>query len=530
MTKIMIIDDDFLVRSNIKVLLNAPIDNHIGDFLVVAEASDGQEAIPLIEATDPEIIISDIRMPHMDGLELQEYLNKKHPTIKMIMLSGYDDFDYVRRALKNGAVDYMLKHKLSRDSLMDTLNLALNQVEKKTEKEYHGNIFALKRDFTMKLITGFYMSKEEIANRAETLGLSLGMKNVIAVLMRVQSQNANTTEAYLQEYSILNIVDEILQSICKGVCCHISDEKYVLLLTFDNTYSQKSQNEKYTALSNRVSVCLKKYLNINATFYPGQSEPSIQQSRLSYNTAEALYQSRYTLGMGVQQERRSIKEFNILAIFDANQEKALIAAVRDNSPEQVISVIHDVFDQLLKCEPTESEAQFLFMDILSALNRAWKEHNIDITKLNELADMRKRLQDFNSIQEAESWFAELIKKAFQVKDSFAVSPNSAYVSQAISYIHRHYSDDISLSTVAAAIGISSSYLSKQFKEDLGLGFADYLCNYRIEKAMALLIETDASNKNVAQMCGFSDDAYFSRVFKRTAGITPKEYRRIKKIK
>ena len=84
MTKIMIIDDDFLVRSNIKVLLNAPIDNHVGDFLVVAEASDGQEAIPLIETNNPEIIISDIRMPHMDGLELQEYLSKKHPSIKMI--------------------------------------------------------------------------------------------------------------------------------------------------------------------------------------------------------------------------------------------------------------------------------------------------------------------------------------------------------------------------------------------------------------------------------------------------------------
>lgn len=527
MTRIMIIDDDFLVRSNIKVLLNAPVDNHTGDFLVVAEASDGQEAIPLIEANKPEIIISDIRMPHMDGLELQEYLNIKHPTIKMVMLSGYDDFDYVRRALKNGAVDYMLKHKLSRDSLLDTLNFTLSQIEKNPEREYHGNIFALKRDFTMKLITGFYMSKEEISNRAETLGLSLGMKNVMAVLMRVESQNSNTTEAYLQEYSVLNIVDEILQSICKGVCCHISDEKYVLLLTFDNTYSKKSQIEKYNALNSRVSVCLKKYLNINATFYPGQIEPSIQHSRLSYNTAEEQYKSRYALSTNIQQER---KEFNILAIFDANQEKALIAAVRDNSPEQVMCVIHDVFDQLLKCDPTESEAQFVFMDILSALNRAWKEHNIDISKLNELAEVSKRLQNFNSIQEAELWFAELIKKAFQIKVAVAVLPHSAYVSQAISYIHRHYSDDISQSTVAAAIGISPSYLSKQFKEDLGLGFSDYLCSYRIEKAMALLLETDENNKHVAQMCGFSDDAYFSRVFKKTTGMTPKEYRRIKKIK
>lgn len=527
MRKIMIIDDDFLVRSNIKVLLNAPGKNLAESFLVVAEASDGQEAIPLIEATKPDIVISDIRMPHMDGLELQEYLNEKYPQIKMIMLSGYDDFDYVRRALKNGAVDYMLKHKLNRDSLMDAMSLALNQTESKTESEYHGNIFALKRDFTMKLITGCYMHAEEITNRAKSLGLSLGTKNVMAVLMCVQNPNANTTEAYLQEYSVLNIVDEILQNICKGICCHISDEKYVLLLTFDNIYSKNRQNEKYAALCNRISVCLKKYLNINASFYQGQTVSSIQQARMSYNTAEDVYRSRYTAGINSSQERKNAKAFDILAIFDANQEKALLAGVRENSPKQVKAVIHDVFDLLLKCDPAEAEAQFVFMDVLSALNRAWKEHNIDITRLNELTDIRKQLHSFNSIHEAELWFSQLIETAFAAKHTFSVYPNSVYVSQAISYIHRHYSDDISQSTVAEAIGISPSYLSKQFKEDLGIGFADYLCNYRIEKAMSMLKESNVSNKDIAQMCGFSDDAYFSRVFKRTTGMTPKEYRKKK---
>ena len=190
-------------------------------------------------------------------------------------------------------------------------------------------------------------------------------------------------------------------------------------------------------------------------------------------------------------------------------------------------MIHDVFDLLLKCDPAEAEAQFLFMDVLSALNRAWKEHNIDITRLNELTDIRKQLHSFNSIHEAELWFSQLIETAFAAKHSFSVYPNSVYVSQAISYIHRHYSDDISQSTVAEAIGISPSYLSKQLKEDLGIGFADYLCNYRIEKAMSMLKESNVSNKDISQMCGFSDDAYFSRVFKRNTGMTPKEYRKKK---
>lgn len=108
---------------------------------------------------------------------------------------------------------------------------------------------------------------------------------------------------------------------------------------------------------------------------------------------------------------------------------------------------------------------------------------------------------------------------------FCCMPTSHYVEESIRYIHRYYAEEISQTSIADAIGISPSYLSKQFKEDLGIGFADFLCNYRLEKAKALLAQTEKSNKEIAGLVGFSDDAYFSRVFKKDTGITPKEYRK-----
>lgn len=143
-----------------KVLLNDPELELASMFRVVGEASDGKEALALIHVSQPDIVISDIRMPHMDGLELQRRIKKSYPNIKMIMLSGYDDFDYVRQALKNGAVDYILKHKLDAHTLADTLRMAQNQLGKPVELNLSGNIFALKRDFVMKLISGCYMSME----------------------------------------------------------------------------------------------------------------------------------------------------------------------------------------------------------------------------------------------------------------------------------------------------------------------------------------------------------------------------------
>lgn len=169
MTKVMIVDDDFLVRSNIKVLLNSPELDLYNLFRVVGEASDGKEALALIQVSHPDIIISDIRMPHMDGLELQRRIKQSYPNIKMIMLSGYDDYDYVRQALKNGAIDYILKHKLDAHTLTDTLRMAQNQLGKPVELNLSGNIFALKRDFVMKLISGCYMSMEAMPPRRPSI-------------------------------------------------------------------------------------------------------------------------------------------------------------------------------------------------------------------------------------------------------------------------------------------------------------------------------------------------------------------------
>ncbi len=524
MTKIMIVDDDFLVRSNIKVLLNSPAEALAASFRIVGEASDGKEALALIAASKPDIILSDIRMPHMDGLEMQIQLKKSHPDIKVIMLSGYDDYDYVRQALKNGAVDYILKHKLDAKTLSDALQMAQSQLGKPTERNLSGNIFALKRDFTMKLIAGCYTSQEEIADRAKAMGLNLGSRNAAAIVMRIQNQNTTAVDAYLQEYSVLNIVDEILQSICKGICCHISDEKYVLLVTFDHLYSRKGQEDQIHTLCSRIAACLKQYLNIIATFYPGHVVETIRHARNSYSAAEQLYGTRYQ-----KAPRPRNSGVDILAIYDANQEKALLQGVREHDESRVAAVIADIFAQLSRQNPTDSEAQLIFLDVLSGLSRAWKEQSVDISRLYQEDVSHKKLQNFASIEEAQKWFQQLVHASFATGTT-AAAPTSPYVEEAIGYIHRNYASDISQASIATAIGISPSYLSRQFKEDLGVGFADFLCTYRLDRAKNLLTQTNISNKEIAGLVGFRDDAYFSRVFKKDTGMTPKEYRKITKAK
>ena len=177
MIKIMIADDDFLVRSNIKLMVKELTGRGEQEPLeVVAEAADGAEAVRLLDSILPDIIISDIQMPKTNGIELQRYANQCRPSVKFIMLSNYDDYEYVREALRNGAVDYILKHKLSAELLSATISRAIDLINedsgsrltKELKKGY--SLAALKRDFILSLIAGFYQQPEDIKSRITVLG------------------------------------------------------------------------------------------------------------------------------------------------------------------------------------------------------------------------------------------------------------------------------------------------------------------------------------------------------------------------
>lgn len=526
--RIMIVDDDFLVRANLKRLIETSEKCRNAGYMITAEAADGNQALHQIEITEPDVIISDIKMPQMDGLELQKEVKKEHPEISMIMLSGYDDLDYVRQALKNGAIDYILKHELDETVLVQAL-LKAEEIGKNSQKDRDSitadNQVALRRNFMMNLFSGCYHSEEEIAFRARVLGRKIAMKNVSAVIIMVQPRKENVISSYLREYAILNIIDEILQDYQKGICCHVSDEKYVFMMDYENIYSYRTRSELFREVQTRISSCLKNYLNMEVNLYEGEIVGSILNIPQSYLEAEKVYEHRFfpeTVG-----QQKSTAPLDILSVFDAAREGRMVAAIRQNNQEEAEVMLDDIFRQLEVLQPTVEALQNFFLDLLSILKRAWIERDIDLNRYFGPVNPQHIFRSFKNLQDAEKWFQGIMKSAFDAAQTHAQSPEFPYVEQAIGIIHRKYAQEISQSTVADAIGISASYLSRLFKEDLNVGFSDFLCAYRIEKAKELLRENRYSNKEIARMTGFQDDAYFARIFKKYTGITPKEYRKTK---
>ncbi|MDG0811526.1 response regulator [Cohnella rhizosphaerae] len=215
MYKALLVDDELLVRTNLKLMS----DWRQHGFALCGEAANGAEALALIERERPDLIVSDLRMPVMDGLQLSSELARRYPGIKMIVLSNYDDFDYVKGTLQNGAVDYLLKHRLNASALAEALASVKALLDARPqgtdgERTDANQRLALRTRFITELIAGFYRSPEEIGHHIRMLDLKLDTKQLIPVILsiddyRSRQSRATLKAAELERFSILNIVEEI---------------------------------------------------------------------------------------------------------------------------------------------------------------------------------------------------------------------------------------------------------------------------------------------------------------------------------
>ena len=529
MSKIIIADDDFLIRSNLKLLL-MNVEQHIPEPLeLCGEAANGEEVIELLKMHKVDIVVTDVCMPKVDGLGVLKYVKRNCSDVQVIMLSGYDDYDYVRSALQNGAVDYILKHKVDEKVLQEVIQRALS-VRKKHQipgVRNENSVIALKRDFMLKLVSGFFTTEQEFAEKIHVLNLPIETRNIFPVIMKIRPNRiVNSQESYLLAYGFTNIVDEILTEIQTGICCHIADERFLILMNMESYRSTKFLAQ-YNTVKSRISACAQKYLESQVRFFEGRIASDIRSIKDAYTVAENQYQNRYySKDEDTASERR---DMDLLSVLDVTKEKKLLSDIRANDLGAALSVLDDIFEKLKIWKPSMKESQIVFVDLLGILNRACRERSIDISSVYpDQRPPQKVFENFCSIQEAQEWFESLFVKLINADQSASMLPDSENVLAAVRYIQKHYGEDISLSKIAEAVGLSCNYLSKQFKEQMHIGFSNYIIEYRLEKAKLFLASDNQSVKMVASRCGFQDEAYFSRVFKKYTGMTPKEYQRDQK--
>ncbi|HHW47881.1 MAG TPA: response regulator [Clostridiaceae bacterium] len=534
MYRVLIVDDELLIRTTLKYMLDWEA---IG-FTLSGEAANGREALEFIKKSTPDIILLDMRMPVMDGLQLSYELKKDYPDVQMIILSNYDDFEYVKNTLKNGAVDYILKHNLNEDTLRDALLRAKAVLENSKASRDRvldvvpNNLAAFKENLVIQLLTGQFRSEEEVEKIFDALQIKLDTKNVVFIEIAIDHYRSVVGDGDLKaasflEFALVNVSEDILKKYGNGLVTHISNEKFALILSFAQYRSSLKIDERIKEILQSISTSLYELLNITVSFSVGTMCDSILTISESYRKAEENLKNRFYTGKGSIITSNEIKSnCTDSAGLSIETEKKLITCLKLQQKDKLMELLKGLFEFIKKEKISLSGSQMIFFDLIGIISKICKENHIPLSTVYSSSETpHKLMAELETLDEIESWFINIfinIYNALHGTDDVA-SSESEYVRQALTIIRNHYSENISLSYVARQINISSTYLSTLFKEETGEGFAQYLIRYRIEKAKALLREENIDIKEIVKLCGFSDYGYFFRIFKKKVGMTPMEY-------
>lgn len=540
MLKTFLAEDEIVVRENIKKMV--PWEQY--GFELVGEASDGEMALPLIKKLKPDLLITDIKMPFMDGLTLCKVVKKEFPDIKIVILSGYDDFNYAKEAIGIGVEDYLLK-PITKNAFLERLCEIRSRYEhEKSQREYYEQFHRemqeyeqnSSRDFFEGLISG-NMDMGEMYERADKLGLDIVAEAYNILIFTLESENAAAGQS--ETYSEWEVrAWEKIESL-------FADHSYAMLFR-NNVFSygvlvkeQKDNPGKNTR------DCVESIRAILADAPAGQpwfiaaGEPVERLSNMkhSYNTAAQTYARRYLYDGHIlyyrdlkeeelaKDDGRYLKKVDINAMDPAIIQKFLGSGLK----EETGNFVRDYFHAIGK-EPMTSMVfrSYVILNVrfsvLSFLNRM----GYCASALEE-SDTEDALEQGGASMEAAMAYAEkILQKAIEIRDENSGNKNRDILEHSIEYIKTHYMDEnMSLNAVAQVANISANHFSALFSQNIGQTFIEYLTGIRMEHAKELLRCTGKRASEIALEVGYKDSHYFSYLFKKTQGMTPSDYRKAK---
>jgi two-component system response regulator YesN len=530
MIKVFIVDDDFTVRSNFKTM----IDWEKNDFTICGEATNGQNALPMIAESLPNIVITDMSMPLMDGVELIGYLSVHYPKIKSVAFSGYEDFDYVKESLKNGAVDYLLKHKLDSVSLLKVLKIAKAKISQEHTfmKQLVQSREILQQDFLKRLVLGEICDKSVINNKIKELELPINFSPLLLAVVTIDDHQ-HIRERYTSEEenrftsSLRDVVEEIVRDMGNAVMSFVDKGKCIIIFHFGTIRSELYIYNHVTTTIKRIIESIKRYLNRSAYFGLSKIFHNIEEVSNIYKAVDSK-RIEVTMEDRTETIRKSSHIDNVIDFFnlDVQDEKQIMLAIKAGDMEKVTLYLTAVFDKIIQLKVGYKAIQMICIELIGIANRIARESSIDVKEIYSNKDIPyDEMKRHETIMAVKKWINGVYERLIHLLLGVEINENYAEATKrTLQYIRKNFTQDISLCQAAQDIGVNSSYLSRIFKEDCGTGFAEYLNSIRVAQARYLIEHTDSKLKEIVRQAGFNNYTYFFKVFKLVTGKTPVEYK------
>lgn len=521
--RILIADDDTMVRIGLKTVINWEKNG----FVLVGEAANGLEALQLVQEKQPDIVITDIKMPGMDGIELIRQLRQQSAPPEILVLSSYDEFELVKQALKLGARDYLLKLNLNPEELLHSLRAIVS------ENTAAAPLFSgddeksralLRQNFLWDVVSNYYMNGQQLEQSMRELDIHLESRPVYCMVIKAgevyRFEEATAEEIQTLRISVVNIAEEIVSDVCCGYCFSGRTGEFDVLLT-------AQADETVLRLAKRLRKMLQEYLELSCTVLVGSSmKPGGAGIKEAFWRANAAVSQRfYAAHDGVLLWQQDMEQ--------ARQDSYSLSGVRaelseilvSGTPEELERVFARLGADMQRLALSRSAVRAIALELLYIVQEHFERNELPIRSV--LASSYRSYEELlhmETLGEVIAWLDALRQDLSDFLLRESEKGGAKIVSIAQDWIAAHYREEASLQEAARAVSLNPSYFSTLLKKFTGKSYTELLMEYRIERAKELLLLTDAKVYRVGQMVGYEDKFYFSRIFKRLTGMTPVEYK------
>jgi two-component system response regulator YesN len=533
MFKVLLVDDEEEVRSGIR----DRIDWHRFNLVVCGEAENGREALEFFDDVIPDIVITDINMPFMDGLELAEKIKDGYPTVKVVILTGFDDFKFAQTAIKHGVSDYILKPVLPSDinDLLEKLNSQLleeiNEKEdvEKLRKYFSESLPVIRENFLMSLILGkSSIDDMDLINESD---VALDGKWFTSAICKIDSESIidmklSAEEIKFKRFSIFNIINEVLEKHGRGGA-FMYDDGIVIILPSNSTSKATARNRMIDRLD-EMRRSIDRFTDLTVSIGMGRIVQDLSQIRESYLSALTARKYKTILSgnkvIFVEDLEPGIGGFFHL---DEKKEDRLVSSIKFGDESSVREAVDCLFGELDKQPVSMQEYQLYFTEVVSTLMKLARLFKIELVDIfPEGSGMLMEFDRFNSIDQARDWVFEFSFNLMKsIRDQRQDASQILY-EKAVDYINENFNDaELNVQKLSNHLYISPSYMNLIFKKKSGETFLKNLTSVRFEKARELLNDRSIKIAEVAEKVGYPDVSYFSYFFKKKTGISPREYRK-----
>lgn len=519
MYKVLIVEDEMFVRLGIQM----SVEWEKLDMQVIADVANGQQAWEVYEKECPDIVLTDIRMPIMDGMELIRRIREKNAETRIVILSCLEEFQMVREAISMGVSDYILKLTMTQEDMEKILRKVRTELEVMRSRKKPEQEVSLEEKKRVLLDLFYYDVYDSIASRKkiERLSLPFGEKNLLMAILEVDDYE-KLQNRFKDEYGMLvssaisNVLTELMEEYGKSFLIEEKGTSYIMIAEHAHTQQKAEAERAFFRFLSKVQKTLNLYFQTDVTIGISRMFDGYENLREMYGQCRFCLSRKFYHSPGEQlfysEEKRR------------NPESAVKAAMRrlyeENGKDERLKALAGTGMEMFRKAPEPDSMILFFKNLVS--------EEVDQVVMDQqkrfhiIGGYVQQMDRAETLSQLLAIFHELRYQLYENPDAQKLNKTVASI---IHYISVHYAQNMPLEQIAGAVELSPNYICSLFKKETGINLYQYIMEFRISRAKELLLSTNLKSYEIAEKTGFSDESYFSRSFKKVTGQSPVEFRR-----